>query len=154
MNCSEAKVDASALRRGQLQRQDMTNLTYAANTLSKAPILIDWYSAMQRETEHRLLAGRNIPGQKLVEKRPTRKWADEEKLVAFLKEKGLFDEEIYQQKLKSPAQIEKLVGKKELPADLVVKKSSGYKLAPSSDPSPAIAAGPQVAFAALPPVAE
>jgi replicative DNA helicase len=39
--CSEAKVDSSALRRGQLQRQDMTNLTYAAATLSKAPILID-----------------------------------------------------------------------------------------------------------------
>ncbi len=39
--CSEARVDSSALRRGQLQRQDMTNLTYAANTLSKSPILID-----------------------------------------------------------------------------------------------------------------
>lgn len=39
--CSEARVDSSALRRGQLQRQDMTNLTYAANTLSRAPILID-----------------------------------------------------------------------------------------------------------------
>jgi replicative DNA helicase len=39
--CSEARVDSSALRRGQLQRQDMTNLTYAANTLSKAPIMID-----------------------------------------------------------------------------------------------------------------
>jgi replicative DNA helicase len=41
MLCSEARVDASALRRGRLQRQDMTNLTYAANTLSKAPVLID-----------------------------------------------------------------------------------------------------------------
>src|SRR5689334_23859366 len=41
MLCSEAKVDSSALRRGQLQRQDMTNLTYAAASLSKAPILID-----------------------------------------------------------------------------------------------------------------
>ncbi|MDX2090088.1 MAG: replicative DNA helicase [Kofleriaceae bacterium] len=39
--CSEARVDSSALRRGMLQRQDMTNLTYAAATLSKAPILID-----------------------------------------------------------------------------------------------------------------
>lgn len=119
--------------------------------LSKTPILVDWVGALQKEAEHRLLAGRNIPGMKLVEKRPTRKWVDEEKIVAFLKGKGLFDEEIYQQKLKSPAQIEKLVGKKELPTDLVEKKSSGYKLAPSSDPSPAIAAGPQVAFAALPP---
>ncbi|NVB81515.1 MAG: replicative DNA helicase [Kofleriaceae bacterium] len=41
MLCSEARVDSSSLRRGQLQRQDMTNLTYAAATLSKAPILID-----------------------------------------------------------------------------------------------------------------
>jgi len=41
MLCSEAKVDSSALRRGMLQRQDMTNLTYAAASLSKAPILID-----------------------------------------------------------------------------------------------------------------
>ena len=41
MLCSEARVDSSALRRGQLQRQDMTNLTYAAASLSKAPVLID-----------------------------------------------------------------------------------------------------------------
>jgi replicative DNA helicase len=41
MLCSEARVDSSALRRGQLQRQDMTNLTYAAAALSRAPILID-----------------------------------------------------------------------------------------------------------------
>src|SRR5829696_334251 len=41
MLCSEARVDSTSLRRGQLQRQDMTNLTYAAATLSKAPILID-----------------------------------------------------------------------------------------------------------------
>ncbi|HSD86913.1 MAG TPA: replicative DNA helicase [Kofleriaceae bacterium] len=41
MLCSEARVDSHALRKGQLQRQDMTNLTYAAATLSKAPILID-----------------------------------------------------------------------------------------------------------------
>jgi replicative DNA helicase len=39
--CSEARVDSIALRRGQLQRQDMTNLTYAANTLSKARMQID-----------------------------------------------------------------------------------------------------------------
>ncbi len=41
MLCSEAGVDSTALRRGQLQRQDMTNLTYAAAKLSNAPILID-----------------------------------------------------------------------------------------------------------------
>lgn len=41
MLCSESKVDSTALRRGQLQRQDLTNMTYGADTLSKAPIMID-----------------------------------------------------------------------------------------------------------------
>ena len=41
MLCSEARIDASLLRRGQLQRQDMTNLTVAADAISKAPMVID-----------------------------------------------------------------------------------------------------------------
>jgi replicative DNA helicase len=41
MLCSEARIDASLLRRGQLQRQDMTNLTVAADAIAKAPMLID-----------------------------------------------------------------------------------------------------------------
>lgn len=41
MLCSEARIDSALLRRGQLQRQDMTNLTAAADLISKAPILID-----------------------------------------------------------------------------------------------------------------
>src|SRR5215471_220954 len=41
MLCSEARIDASLLRRGQLQRQDMTNLTVAADAIAKAPMMID-----------------------------------------------------------------------------------------------------------------
>jgi len=62
MLCSEAKVDSSALRRGQLQRQDMTNLTYAAATLSKAPILIDDTPALSlRELRARARRFRSNP---------------------------------------------------------------------------------------------
>jgi replicative DNA helicase len=41
MLCSEARIDSTLLRRGQLQRQDLTNLTVAADQVSKAPMLID-----------------------------------------------------------------------------------------------------------------
>jgi len=62
MLCSEAKVDSSSLRRGQLQRQDMTNLTYAAATLSKAPILIDDSPALSiREVRARARRFRQDP---------------------------------------------------------------------------------------------
>ncbi|MFT3698333.1 MAG: replicative DNA helicase [Kofleriaceae bacterium] len=62
MLCSEAKVDSSALRKGQLQRQDMTNLTYAAATLSKAPIQIDDTPALSiREVRARARRWRQDP---------------------------------------------------------------------------------------------
>jgi len=64
--CSEAKVDSSALRRGQLQRQDMTNLTYAANTLSKARVLIDDTPAITvrelRARARRFVASKEVMG--------------------------------------------------------------------------------------------
>src|SRR3984885_10116024 len=62
MLCSEAKVDSSALRRGQLVKQDMTNLTYAASALSKAPILIDDTPALSlRELRARARRFRSDP---------------------------------------------------------------------------------------------
>jgi len=124
---------------------------------SKLPILDDWSTAVKREVERRLLAGRTLPNHKLIEKRPTRKWKDSLEARTWLEEHpdGFLPEEyLTSPELKSPAQIEKLVGKKNLPADLVEKKSSGYKLAPASDPHPALAAGPQHAFPALPPASE
>jgi replicative DNA helicase len=68
MLCSEARVDSSALRRGMLQRQDMTNLTYAANTLSKAPIMIDDTPALSlrelRARCRRFVSNKEIMGDK------------------------------------------------------------------------------------------
>jgi hypothetical protein len=42
-------------------------------------------------------------------------------------------------KLKTPAQIERIVGKKKLPEHLVQKKQGGYVSVPLSDPRPAVA---------------
>jgi replicative DNA helicase len=68
MLCSEVRVDSSALRRGQLQRQDMTNLTYAAGTLSRAPILIDDTPALSlrelRARARRFRSNKELFGQK------------------------------------------------------------------------------------------
>jgi replicative DNA helicase len=62
MLCSEARVDSSALRRGQLQRQDMSNLTTAAAVLDRAPILIDDSPALSlREVRARARRFRSDP---------------------------------------------------------------------------------------------
>ncbi len=64
--CSEARVDSTALRRGQLQRQDLTNMTYGADTLSRAPIIIDDTPALTlrelRASARRFMADKSLHG--------------------------------------------------------------------------------------------
>ena len=79
-----------------------------------------------------------MPGYKLVPKRATRQWVNEDKAVAFLSSAGV--EAWGEPKALSPAQAEKALKKAkiELPADLVVAVSTGNTLAPESDPRPAV----------------
>ena len=77
-----------------------------------------------------------MPGFKLVPKRATRQWIDEDKALAALEATGAME----LTELKSPAQVEKLLKKQKLvmPDDLIVSVSSGNTLAPESDPRPAV----------------
>lgn len=83
--------------------------------------------------------GRPVPGYKLVAKRATRKWTDElaagKALLAAVGE-AAFEKPV----LKSPAQVEKAVGKKEWAqyAELASSVSSGYTLVKDSDPRPGV----------------
>lgn len=121
--------------------------------LDKMPILEHWIAAYYAEANRR--GGRGeLKNYKVVPKRPTRKWVSPAQVERWAEGKGLEPDELYVQKLKSPAQLEKVVGKKNLPAELVVKISSGTTLAPISDPRPAVALDGGEAFAALPPASE
>ncbi len=78
--------------------------------------------------------GKTIPGFKLVAKKANRSWKSEDEVKQVLIMKPDY---FTPAKLKSPAQIEKILGKKEFEkilAPLVEKISSGHTLAPMSDP--------------------
>jgi hypothetical protein len=124
-----------------------------ADILTKLPILEDWARAVRQHAYHMAERGEAPEGFKLVAGRPTRRWLDEADVKAYLvDEHGLDVEELHTLKLKSPAQIEKLIGKKNLPDHYYEKKSSTYKLVPLHDPRPAVAAlSAGEVFAALPP---
>ena len=111
-----------------------------------------WIRALRAHAHAELEAGRIIPGWRLVPKRPTRRWRDEEQTVVELHALGLPEDELIARKLKSPAQVEKLVGssrKREI-ADLVVAESDGTTLARQTDHHPSLLSGVAVEFAALP----
>jgi hypothetical protein len=94
-------------------------------------------------------AGRAPPGWKLVEKRATRKWGGEmADVMAALHTAGLLADEIVESKIKSPAQIEKLLPKehRSILAELTVKESSGHTLAPAEDKRAAVKQSAQLDF--------
>lgn len=128
-----------------------------ARTMSLLPILDDWSASVKDHIYRELLAGREVPGFKLVERRAERKWGDEDKAEIAIQSHGVSTvDNVYEpQKLKSPAQIEKITGKKffrENIAEHVVKKSSGLKLVPNDHPSPAVLLTDGTEFDLLPAV--
>lgn len=110
-----------------------------ADILGKLHVLEDWAASMRAQALAKLERGEEVPGFKLVARRATRSWVDDSETAQWLAAQGREPDEIFTQKVKSPAQIEKLVGKKNLPADLVTKKSSGYSMVPAHDPRPPVA---------------
>ena len=81
-----------------------------------------------------------MPGWKLVQKRATRKWKSNEGLRTWASENGIEDADILTEpKLKNPAQVERIVGKKNLPSELIESVSIGFNLARSDSATPAAA---------------
>ena len=130
----------SVARSTQLALKDLKP-DLIATYLDQADILEDWIKGL-RDLAHQMLeADVRVPGYKLVAKRAVRQWANVIEAGDFLLEKAELNElDIYETKIISPPQAEKLLKKRkiELPQDLVVAVSSGSTLVPESDPRPAV----------------
>lgn len=106
--------------------------------LESVEALEGWMKSIKAYAEAEAQAGRVPPNFKLVAKRATRSWKNEEEVTAWLKEKFSDAELFTEPKLKSPNQIEEEVGKakatKEGLAKFTQSISSGSKLVMDCDP--------------------
>lgn len=123
-----------------------------AEILSDADTVEAWIRAVREYAHRRLEMGSEVPGWKLVQKRAQRKWDDANigMLSSFLHDrKGLTDDDIYApKKLKTPAQLEKLLPKddrKQL-EPFIVTSSSGTTLVRDGDPRKSAAPSADQAF--------
>jgi len=102
--------------------------------LDAKPLVEAWLSAVETLVKDRLTRGETFPGYKMVEGKSNRKWADDslaaESLIYLI---GV--DAAYTQKLISPAQAEKVLGKKRAGeiAGLITKPIGAPTLAPESD---------------------
>jgi hypothetical protein len=120
--------------------------------LPKVHLLENFLDAIQQRGESLMRQGVEIPGMKMVARRARRSWTDARKVEDWLNTQGpLLMSETHDTKLKSVAQIEKLVGAKYVPDELVQRVETGFKMVPATDPAPAVPMlSAQDEFTALP----
>ena len=120
-----------------------------ADTLDKLPILEAWIKNVREFAYAEAEKGHAIPNYKLVEKRPSRKWRDEQEAADTLDMLGV---ECFEKKLMTPAAVEKTLPKdqKNLLEQLTVKESSGHTLVHDSDKRPAVSLDAKSAFGEIP----
>lgn len=116
-----------------------------ASILDKLELIEKWVEVVRDAALNELLAGREIPGYKLVSGREgIRKWTDDKAIEKLLKAYKLSAEDRYTKKLISPTQAEKLVKSKKLTpeqwAELsaqVTRAEAKPTVAPAGDKRPA-----------------
>lgn len=123
--------------RMSVQSLDAVSISTA---LDEADLLESWITDLRALAFQMLNEGVAVPGYKLVPKRATRQWLDEEKALDAMKDLGVKENELTETSVLSPAKAEKVLKKYKmtLPAELIVSVSTGNTLAPEDDPRPAV----------------
>jgi hypothetical protein len=104
--------------------------------LASLPVLKERIKAIEEMAYAEATKGVDIPGFKLVDKRPMRKWKSEGDVIEWAQSQAL--DPFAPREVLSPAQMEKVGGKaaKEAIAQFVESKSSGTVLVPAADSRP------------------
>jgi hypothetical protein len=99
--------------------------------LDAADMIENWINGVRQYARELVESGQEVGEYILVDKQARRKWKDEETLPGELARRLYLEgDTIYERKLKSPAQIDRLAGDKgaKIIADLWTKESSGTNL--------------------------
>jgi hypothetical protein len=116
-------------------------LDEVAANLSKSTLIKAWLVSMEEYVKDALLKNKPVPGWKLVEGRSNRKICDSMQAAALLRKAGYPDELTHKMTLFGITDLERLVGKKQLPEILgstLAKPQGSPTIVESTDPRPAM----------------
>lgn len=130
-----------------VQRHERRTADELGAALAAVDLVEVWCKAVRAEAEARLLAGKPVPGFKLVQgKKGNRQWTSKEEAEAALKAMRVKHEQMYDYAVISPTSAEKLakadvIGPRQWPklAALITQAEGKPSVAPESDKRPALA---------------
>lgn len=131
----------------KFRRAQFGNLTteQMAKILPYRKVVENWFSRLDFELERRAMNGEKVPGQKLVESRTNRKFANEKDAIALFKFLDIEEDKYIERKLRTPAQMEEVLrdelgvsraGAPNIIAGIVYKPEGKPTLAPLTDKRP------------------
>ena len=138
--CRERAATAMKVFEYGFESPDMISSKEIPGILNALPIAKQWISDIESYAYQQATSGIEVPGYKLVRGRKTRHWENEEAFVEECIRAGYSADTYSEVKLRSPAQMQKALGKKEYDAvlsDLVVETEGALTLVPESDKRPA-----------------
>jgi hypothetical protein len=134
LSCKARQQQLTKLAEGVPSMQSATNAELA-ELLSKIPHARAVIKAAEAEGLRRMQDGQDIPDFKLVRSKTVRKWKEGAEQVA----RDCFGTDAYNTELKSPAQMEKVVGAQPLVDEWAYSPEGGLSIAPAGDKRTAIA---------------
>jgi hypothetical protein len=150
--CPTLRQRATAIAEDEFGVADVSGLSAEkiGEILKEASLLKDWIKRVEAYAQSEAQHGRLPSGFKLVAKRATRKWRSQEDARTYLASVlDLNEDQIFAEpKMRSPAQIEAVIGKKRKGeiADLVEAVSSGANLVPIEDSRPELKPDAEMEF--------
>lgn len=140
-------LDLTPEQRGPL-RLDLLDNNALGTIYPVLPLIEQWGKAVLARIEHELLSGHPVPGVKLVQgRRGARQWSSTNEAEKLLKSMRLKNDEMYNFKVISPTQAEKLLAR-ESPRrwkkveTLIVQREGVPSVAAESDKRPALVIQP------------
>lgn len=132
------------------ERVTESDNAHIGELLGQIDFIESWCKAVRAKAESEMLAGRDVPGYKLVAgKKGNRAWTNVDEVEAMMKSMRLKQEVMYDFKLISPTSADKLakaevIGKKQWPKlqALITQSEGGLSVAPASDKRPAVVITP------------
>lgn len=149
VKCEALKAQAQSIAKVEFKDPQSYDPVKLSEALDMIPTVEAWIKRTREFAYQEALHNRAAPGWKLVDKRASRKWkAADKEIFDFMVDMGASEDDIFERKIKSPAQMEKALPKKDRGEldQFIVKQSTGTTLVHESDKRPAAALTAQSDF--------
>lgn len=140
---------AVSQRRLDLPKPEALTPDRLGQLMENASLLKTWISSVIDLATAVAVNGKEVTGYKIVEKTGNRRWLDESKVIEVLS--ADYGDKIFTKKVKTPAQMEKLVGKKnhDILKPYYEIPITGRTLVPEGDAREGTSTGAEAAFSAF-----